>query len=141
MKTTKKNSKNKAVKNTKKTAVKKSIESKKISQPKQSEAVKTQNKTGVAKKVFKYETTFPRTTLKDKKEIVKLLKAEPKEVRERIAERKIKLTDIVKLSKYGHKQILNGELKSTSMKFYLTLKDEKKYCLNFGDYELINSSK
>jgi hypothetical protein len=132
MKTTKKNTKVSAAK---KTDVKKNIESKIISQPTPSEVVKSQNKETKSDRVFTYVTTFPRVTLTENKEISKLLKSESKEVKERIEERKIKISDIVKLSKYGHKQLLNGELKSNSMKFFITLKGDKKICLNFGSYQ------
>jgi len=135
MKTTKKTTSKSAAKTTKKVAVKRNTESKIISQPTQSEVVKTQSKETKTDRVFKYVTTFPRLTLTDNKEIAKLLKSENKEVRERIEERKIKISEIVKLSKYGHKQLLNGELKSNSMKYYITLKGEKKLCLNFGNHE------
>ncbi|MDR3598779.1 hypothetical protein [Clostridium sp.] len=135
MKTTKKTASKSAAKTTKKASVKNNIESKIISQPTQSEIVKTQSKETKTDRVFKYVTTFPRVTLADTKEIAKLLKSENKDVRERIEERKIKIYEIVKLSKYGHKQLLNGELKSNSMKYYITLKDDKKLCLNFANYE------
>ena len=96
---------------------------------------KSAAKTTSLKRVFKYETTFPRLTVADNKEITKLLKTESKEVNDRFTERKIKITDIVKISKYGHKQLLNGKVKSNSMKFYLTLKNGKKLCMNFSDYQ------
>ena len=136
MKTTKKNTSKSAAKTTKKVSVKKNIKSKKISQPTQSEVVKTQNKETISGRVFKYVTTFPRLTRTDNKEIAKLLKSENKEVKERIEEKKIKITDIVKLSKYGHKQLLNGKVKSNSMKFFITLKNGKTVCLNFGNYDI-----
>ena len=132
MKTTKKTTSKSAAK---KADVKKNIESKIISQPSQPEVVKTQNKETKSDRVFTYVTTFPRVTLTENKEIAKLLKSETKEVRERIEERKIKISEIVKLSKYGHKQLLNGKLKSSSMKYFITLKGDKKLCLNFGNYE------
>jgi hypothetical protein len=135
MKTTKKTTSKSAAKTTKKAAVKRIIESKIISQPTPSEIVKTQSKETKTDRVFTYVTTFPRLTLSDNKEIVKLLKSESKEVNERFTERKINISDIVKLSKYGHKQLLNGELKSNSMKYYITLKGDKKLCLNFANYE------
>ena len=135
MKTTKKTTSKSAAKTTKKAAVKRIIESKIISQPTPSDVVKTQSKDSKTDRVFKYVTTFPRLTLSDNKEIVKLLKSESKEVNERFTERKINISDIVKLSKYGHKQLLNGELKSNSMKYYITLKGDKKLCLNFANYE------
>lgn len=129
MKTTKKNTKVSAAK---KADVKKNIESKIISQPTQSEIVKTQSKETKSDRTFTYVTTFPRVTLTDNKEITKLLKSESKEVKERIDERKIKISDMVKLSKYGHKQLLNGKLKSSSMKYFINMKNGMKYCLNFS---------
>jgi hypothetical protein len=121
----------KAQKKAQKNSVKNNTDSKKIIQPSQPSASVDTLKTDKAVNVFKYETTFPRLTLNDKKEIVKLLKAESKEVKDRITERGIKLTDIIKLSKYGHKQLLNGKFKSGSMKYFLTLQNDKKICLNF----------
>ena len=135
MKTTKKSTSKSAAKTTKKVAVNRIIESNIISQPTPSEVVKTQSKETKTDRVFTYVTTFPRLTLSDNKEIVKLLKTESKEVNERFAARKINISDIVKLSKYGHKQLLNGELKSNSMKYFITLKGDKKLCLNFANYE------
>ena len=132
MKTTKKNTKVSAAK---KTDVKKNIESKIISQPSQSEVVKTQSKETTLDRDFTYVTTFPLLTFTTNKEIVKFLKSEKKEVKERIEERKIKISDIVKLSKYGHKQLLNGKLKSSSMKYFINMKNGMKYCLNFGNNE------
>ena len=132
MKTTKKTTKVSAAK---KTDVKKNIESKIISQPSQSEVVKTQNKETTLDRNYTYETTFPLLTFTTNKEIVKFLKSEKKEVRERIEERKIKISDIVKLSKYGHKQLLNGKLKSSSMKYFINMKNGMKHCLNFANYE------
>ena len=135
MKTIKKNTQKSAAIATKKAGVKKTIESKIISQPTQSEAVKAQNKVTKSDRVFTYVTTFPRLTLNENKEIAKLLKSESKELKDRFEERKIKISDIVKLSKYGHKQLLNGKLKSNSMKYFITLKGDKKLCLNFGNTE------
>jgi hypothetical protein len=132
MKTTKKTTSKSTAK---KTDVKKNIESKIISQPSQSEVVKTQSKVTNLDKDFTYVTTFPLLTFTTNKEIVKFLKSESKEVRERIEERKIKILEIVKLSKYGHKQLLNGKLKSSSMKYFINMKNGMKYCLNFANYE------
>ena len=89
MKTTKKTTSKSAAKTTKKAAVKRIIESKIISQPTPSEVVNTQSKKTISDRVFTYVTTFPRLTLSDNKEIVKLLKTESKEVNERFTERKI----------------------------------------------------
>lgn len=129
MKTTKKNTKVSAAK---KTDVNKIIESKIISQPTTSEIVKTQSKDTTLDTNYTYETTFPLLTFNTNKEIVKFLKTESKEVRERIEERKIKISEMVKLSKYGHKQLLNGKLKSSSMKYFINMKNGMKYCLNFS---------
>lgn len=134
MKTTKKNTQKKAVSTATKTAVKKIIESNKISQPSQSVATGDTQKQSKADKVFKYETTFPRITLTDKKEIVKLIKADGKELNERLNERHVISSEIVKISKYGHKQLLNGMLKSNSMKYYITLKNDKTICINISQY-------
>lgn len=132
MKTTKKTTSKSTAK---KTEVKRNIESKIISQPSPSEIVKTQSKETKSDKVFTYVTTFPLLTFNTNKEITKFLKSESKEVRERIDERKIKISEMVKLSKYGHKQLLNGKLKSSSMKYFINMKNGMKHCLNFGNTE------
>ena len=83
-------------------------------------------------KKFMYETTFKTLTLSDKAEISKLLKSESNDVLKRIKERGVKVSDITKLSKYGHNQLLNGKLNQTSMKYWITVKSGKKVCINIS---------
>jgi len=132
MKTTKKN----GTKSSKKADVKKDITTQPTVQPTPSEIVKTQDKVTKTDAVLTYVTTFPSVTLKDSKEIIKLIKSEHKEVKDRIEERKINITDIVKITKYGHKQLLNGKEKSNSMKFHMTLKNDKTIIMNFRNYKI-----
>ena len=80
---------------------------------------------------FTYKTTFPSKTYSNKKEISELIKNEKVELKKRLTSRNIKVSSIVKVTKYGHIQLKNGKKFSSSMKYNIFTSD-KKYVINFS---------
>lgn len=80
---------------------------------------------------FTYKTTFASKTYSKKSEISELIKKEKVELKKRLSSRNIKVSSIVKITKYGHIQLKNGKKFSSSMKYYIFTSD-KKYIFNFS---------
>ena len=80
---------------------------------------------------FTYKTTFPSKTYNNKKEISELVKNEKVELKKRLSSRNIKVSSIVKMTKYGHIQLRDGKKFSSSMKYNIFTAD-KKYVINFS---------
>ena len=88
---------------------------------------------GTAKSVGKYTyENVSAITVNDK--IESFIKKENGRVAERMKERGIKLSDVVKVSKYHQKQFLNGKLRSDAMKYTFTLRDESTKVFNFSKF-------
>ncbi len=71
-------------------------------------------------------------TLTDKTKIETFLKKENVRVSDRMKERKIKLSDVVKINKFHQQQFLNGKLKGDFIRYWFFTKDGKKQMLNFS---------
>ena len=80
---------------------------------------------------FTYKTTFASKTYSKKSEISELIKKEKVKLKKRLSYRNIKVSSIVKITKYGHIQFKNGKKFSSSMKYYIFTSD-KKYIFNFS---------
>lgn len=77
-------------------------------------------------------------TLDDKKKIESFLKKENARVSTRMKERGIKISDIVKISKFHQQQFLNGTLKSDSIRYWFFLKNDNKQMFNFSKSHTAN---
>jgi len=92
----------------------------------------TEKQTGSKDSVkFTYKTSFPSMTYSNKKDISELIKNEKVELKKRLSSRNIKVSSIVKITKYGHIQLKNGKKFSSSMKYYIFTSD-KKFVINFS---------
>ena len=92
----------------------------------------TEKQTGSKDSVkFTYKTTFSSKTHSKQKEISELIKKEKVELKKRLSSRNIKVSSIIKITKYGHIQLKNGKKFSSSMKYYI-FTSEKKYIINFS---------
>lgn len=80
---------------------------------------------------FTYKTTFPSKTYSSRKEISELIKNEKVELKKRLSSRNIKVSSILKMTKYEHIQFHNGRKFSTSMKFTVFTSDAK-FIINFS---------
>ena len=101
----------------------------KITQAQRKTSRKTNRKSVSVK--FTYKTTFASKTYSNKKEISELIKKEKVELKKRLSSRNIKVSSIIKMTKYGHIQLKNGKKYSSSMKYYIFTTD-KKYIFNFS---------
>jgi hypothetical protein len=72
------------------------------------------------------------TTINDKAKIEAFIKKENARVSERMKERKIKLTDVIKINKFHQQQFLNGKLKGDFIRYWFFLKNGKKQMFNFS---------
>ena len=70
-------------------------------------------------------------TYSNKKEISELIKKEKVDLKKRLSSRNIKVSSIVKMTKYGHIQLKDGKKFSSSMKYYIFTSD-KNYIINFS---------
>ena len=77
--------------------------------------------------------------LTDKKKIEAFLKKENTRVFNRMKERNIKISDVLKLNKFHQQQFLNGKLKSDSFRYGFFMKKGKKQMFNFSKSYKINS--
>jgi hypothetical protein len=90
-------------------------------------------KKDTAKSVGKYTyENVSAITVNDK--IESFIKKENDRVSERMKERGIKLSDVVKVSKYHQKQFQNGKLRSDAIKYTFSMKDESKKVFNFSKF-------
>ena len=71
-------------------------------------------------------------TLTDKTKIDTFIKKENVRVSDRMKERKIKLTDVIKINKFHQQQFLNGKLKGDFIRYWFFTKDGKKQMFNFS---------
>ena len=71
-------------------------------------------------------------TLTDKTKIDAFIKKENVRVSDRMKERKIRLSDVIKINKFHQQQFLNGKLKGDFIRYWFFTKDGKKQMFNFS---------
>jgi hypothetical protein len=103
--------------------------------------IKTESSKVVGKKTVKVEAkkvakftykNLSTVTLNDKIKIEAFLKKENVRVTERMKERNIKISDVIKVNKFHQQQFLNGILKGDFIRYWFFLKDGEKQMFNFS---------
>ncbi len=94
---------------------------------------KKSNKAKSSKQSLKFTyKNLASITMNDKAKIETFIKKENVRVSDRMKERKIKISDIIKINKFHQQQFLNGKLKGDFIRYWFFLKNGKKQMFNFS---------